>query len=893
MLLVTANNLNLKIIMEKRPTLKPAMDLAYLAQFMRGLHENQRKLHEIKSAYDNLALLGQLLCAGTDISGMRTDFNELAGVLLDQLTQELRKKAVLSLGSRARVAIDILIRNLFERTADIGFLATDTDIRSFAEAVAHDPAVAGDSHRVGVLNTRFSEYIRKYSVYHNIILLAPDGRVLAQLDKKNPVTACGDPLIGESLNTDQPYVETFRASDLLPNEASPLIYSCRVMSADGSHPVGVLCLCFRFQDECQRIFRGLVTEDDWTVVTILARDGSVIASSDMHQFPLGAKTELGVGEGRIMRFAGREYLATTRETHGYQGYAGPGWLGQTLSPLNHAFEMGFAHELEQVPESLLEGVLETTTLFSSELRDTPLRANRIKRELDRAVWNGNIWLTRDSYALNTSFAKVLLREIGSTGVHTLNVFSESTTNLYETVVSSVLYDCSSQAALAIDIMDRNLYERANDCRWWALTSAFRDILHGHTGEDGLQRARLTDILRTINGLYTVYSNLLIFDASARVVAVSNPACEDLVGQTLQTDWVRQTLGLPDTQSYCVSSFTPSHLYANHPTYVYSAAIREPGAGNTPVGGIAVVFDSTPQFAAMLQDALPRKEDGSIVDGAFAVFAEADGRIIASTDALLEPGMTLAISREFFELANGEGCTNIVVFRDRYYAVGSRMSAGYREYKNDGDAYRNDVAALVLAPLSDQVLKPQDRQSLRCLRPDNYAARQACDTNAVEIATFYIGGDWYGVHSNCVLEAIEGQAVIRIPGMPAWVRGWVMYNDQAIMVFDLSCFLPESSQASESSQIVVIKMPGQQTSYGMLVDELGEIAEIASARIEPLADIMGQGYSLTESLVKPRPGEADGRILAVLSAQRILHRLTGLSVPGLECAHDDEFAPSSK
>lgn len=870
------------------------MDLAYLAQFMRGLHDNQRKLHEIKSAYDNLALLGQLLCAGTDITGMRTDFNELAGVLLNQLTQELRKKAVLSLGSNARVAIDILIRNLFERTADIGFLATDSDIRSFAEAAAHDPAVAGDSDRVQALHTRFSEYVRKYSVYHNIILLAPDGRVLAQLDQKNPVIACDDPLIGESLNTDQPYVETFRATELLPNEASPLIYSCRVMSEDGSHPVGVLCLCFRFQDECQRIFRSLVTEDGWTVITLLTPDGKVIASSDNYQFPVGAQMEPGVGEEcRILRFAGREYLAATRVTQGYQGYAGPGWLGQALSPLNHAFEMAVAHELEQVPESILDGVLETTTLFTPELRDTPLRATSIKRELDRAVWNGNIWLTRDSYSLNTAFAKVLLREIGSTGVHTLNVFKESTTHLYETVVSSVLYDCSSQAALAMDIMDRNLYERANDCRWWALTSAFRDFLHGNLSRDDLQRRRLTRILRTINGLYTVYSNLLIFDTTARIVAVSNPAYADLIGQTLQVDWVHQTLGLTDTQSYSVSAFTPSSLYANHPTYVYSAAIREPGNGNSPVGGIAIVFDSTPQFTAMLQDALPRKEDGSIVEGAFAVFAEQDGHIIASTDAMLEPGMKLEITREFFDLANGQGYSNIIVFRDRYYAVGSRMSAGYREYKGEGDDYRNNVVALVLVPLSERVPQPEDRQSLLRIRPDSEAMQLDGDGDTVEIATFYIGGDWYGVHSNYVLEAIEGEAIIRIPGMPAWVRGWIMHNGQAIMVFDLSGFLPDSTHTGQSKQIVVIKVPGHQACYGLLVDELGEIPEISSARIEALEDIMGHGYSLTESLVKPSNTQRDSRILAILSAEQILHRLTGLSMPGSERLSNDELASSIK
>ncbi len=34
---------------------------------------------------------------------------------------------------KSQVAIDILIRNLFERRADIGFLATDDDIRLFLE----------------------------------------------------------------------------------------------------------------------------------------------------------------------------------------------------------------------------------------------------------------------------------------------------------------------------------------------------------------------------------------------------------------------------------------------------------------------------------------------------------------------------------------------------------------------------------------------------------------------------------------------------------------------------------------------------------------------------------------------------------------------------------------
>lgn len=859
--------------MKKRQTERSAADLAYLTRFMSGLHEDQRKLREIQSVYDNLTLLGQLLCAGTDITGMRSDFNDLAAELLDQLARELRKKAVRSLGSDARVAIDILVRNLFERTADIGFLATDEDVCAFAEDVERDAHVARDRARIAALVERFDEYVKKYSVYHNIILLGTDGKVLAQLDRSNAVVESSDALIKQALTTSEAYVEVFRKSDLVPGEASPLIYAYRVMSADGSHPVGVLCLCFRFHDECERIFEGLLAEDDWTVVTLLDDDDRVISSSDPYQFPIGARLErCESDEASIVRFAGREYLATTRASQGYQGYEGPGWVGHALAPLNHAFEMAVAHELEAVPEHLRQGVLETTTLFSQALRDIPLRATSIQHELNRAVWNGTLWLTRDAHALNGSFAKVLLWEIGSTGVRTRNVFSESTTNLYDTVVSSVLYDCSAQAALAMDIMDRNLYERANDCRWWALTSAFRESLAEGRAHEPAEREKLTGILRTINGLYTVYSNLLVFDAKARIVAVSNPAYADMIGETLHADWVRETLSLPDTQSYCVSDFAPSPLYAGQSTYVYTSAIRAPDAAAEPVGGIAIVFDSTPQFEAMLRDALPRTEEGRIVEGAIAVFAERDARIVATTDETLPIGSRLNIGRAFFDLPAGESCANVVEYNGRYYAVGSRMSSGYREYKSADDAYRNEVVALVLVPLSDSLAQAGSRDDQRNAS-GQYMTRPAGAEDALEIATFYIGGSWYGVKATHVVEAADRCTITPVPGMPPWVRGCTMYQGQPISVFDLTPLLPGKAGLKGDGQLVVLGMPDQDMRFAILVDELGDIPEIPVGRIDPVPPLLGQsGTSLTESLVRPDPASRGTDILVVLSLEAIMRRL---------------------
>ena len=859
-------------------------DLQYLTRFMSGLLPDQKRLTEIQSVYDNLTLLGQLLGAGTDITRMRNDFTQLASLLLEQLAREHYKKAALNLNSSAQVAIDVLTRNLYERTADIGFLATDSVIREFAEQVSTDPDQRDSRAWQSRLQTRFTEYVNKYSVYHNIVILSPAGTVLAQLDQNNPVTLVNDPFLEDALTTQAGYTEIFRPTDLLPGEDSPLVYAYRIMSTDGSHPVGVLCLCFRFQDECQRIFDSLVAEDDWTVLTMLDNSGRIIASSDRLQFPVGVRIEPAEGgDCKVIRSSGREYLAISHRAHGYQGYMGPGWFGHAMAPLNHAFEMSEAHELEDVPDDLLHCVLETASLFSQKLRDIPLKASSIQQELNRSVWNGHIWLAGDNAAHNAEFAKVLLREIGSTGIRTRNVYSESTTNLYKTIVASVLFECSTHAALAIDIMDRNLYERANDCRWWALTPTFREELTRIDLQDSAQRERLVDVLRTINALYTVYENLILFDATGRVTAVSNPAYNDLIGQPLQEDWVRPTLGLRDDQSFHVSRFAPSRVYADRPTLVYSAAVRV-AEGNDPVGGIAIVFDAGPQFQAMLQDSLPYETDGTLPEGAFAVFVERNGLLISSTDPTLAPGQKMDFPPAFARLHPGESRSMIIEYAGKYYAVGGCMRAGYREYNSTPGERATDVMALVFSPLSDRLIPGN-----RLPRPETaangiYALRQIKTGETLDIASFYIGHHWYGLRSTWIVEAVDAERITSIPGSASWIRGYLIYKDKALTVYDASGILdtlkPEaerrmSPQGSVSrTQVLVLRGEPGQPLFGMVVDSLGDIAEIPVARIQQDPGMANARGSVVDSIVKPMDNDPERRLMLILAVPRLLEQLSG-------------------
>ena len=116
-----------------------------------------------------------------------------------------------------------------------------------------------------------------------------------------------------------------------------------------------------------------------------------------------------------------------------------------------------------------------------------------------------------------------------------------------------------------------------------------------------------------------------------------------------------------------------------------------------MGGIGIVFDSEPQFSAMLEDALPRDDEGEVLPGAFGVFADRRGQVIASTCETFRPGQRLPLEGRFFELANGERLSALVELDGGKYAVGAAMSQGYREYKTS-DIYTNDVLGLIFVPV---------------------------------------------------------------------------------------------------------------------------------------------------------------------------------------------------
>ena len=664
-------------------------DHAKLKAAMAFVKAYEEKLTLLNAWWGKIALIGKINShnvAGTILDDMeitKKEFGKLQQNLIENLLFEHLQKLAHEDVFKAQVVIDILIRNLFERTADVGFLATDDDIRDFLQTENPD-----DSNR-RFMETRLQEYVKKYSVYDEIILLDADGSVRLHLDESNPVRAPQDALIQETLTTNSDYIETFRHSDLQPNKRHSLIYSCKITRENGASAtvLGVLCLCFRFDDEMAGIFQNLLPANDPRILMIFDQQGSVIASSD--ETTIALQTYFSAKKSpRIQNIGGVDYLVTTQKTHGYQGFYGLGWSGQVLSPIGETFKNHAEQEAVEVDADLMH----QSTAFSDELKEIRRVSTNINDDLSLVVLNGKITAARKEAK---EFMPVL-EAIKNIGEDIANIFSVSINSLQNVVIRSQLNETQFMALLAVDIMDRNLYERANDCRWWALTSTFRRLLNTEdvNTEDV---AVMSAILRYINDLYTVYANLYVYDVHGKILAVSNAAEAQAVGQILdEHTGAMATLRLIEAQKYVVSPFIETNLYNGKHTYIYNAAIMSMDKTHC-VGGIGIVFDSEPEFAAMLGDVIPKTKSASFCEACFAIFTDSAKRIIAYSNCRVEIGSELMIDDKFFALNRGQSVSEIIDYQEQHYMLGVAVSKGYREYKTTGD-YKNDVIAFVFAPL---------------------------------------------------------------------------------------------------------------------------------------------------------------------------------------------------
>jgi chemotaxis signal transduction protein len=477
-------------------------------------------------------------------------------------------------------------------------------------------------------------------------------------------------------------------------------------------------------------------------------------------------------------------------------------------------ELAFGEDAEETTPVGFSG----DKVFSKRLLDVPVRAREIQRRLDRMVWNGRIHQAAESNA----FSRSLLEEIAATGRKTKDVFERASSELLSTVASGLLGEARFLADLSVDVLDRNLYERANDCRWWATSPVLATMEP--------EAARRT--LAHINGLYTVYSNLLLFDTQGVVVAASRDT--GVEGRQLSDAWVGDCLKLRDPMRYAVSPFEPSPLYGGAGTYVYAAPVL---VGGSAVGGVALVFDSTPQFEAMLRAALPGTA------GSVAAFCRRDGSVISRTGEL-----QVTLPAAVLSLAAGQAWSGVLTEGGQSFVVGATAGSGYREFKTS-DGYDEPVIGVVVIPCG----QPVDRRVAE-------APQVASVPGGAEIATFLIGDNLLGVPASDVIECIEVAAAVRVwrGGFAQRHVGFVTWNDMALPLVDIAADVNAPGAAQRHA--LVLKAGTQW--FGLLVSELGPVADM---KLSDERGLTGKGDATKLIAQLARSGSV---FIPVLSAEAI-------------------------
>ena len=816
-------------------------------ELVSGYRESLQRLQDV---WDQLTLLGQMSGIAADITTTADEFRALTGTLLGSLAQTLLRNTLHRMEAQAQVAIDILVRNLFERTADVGFLATDSDVRTFLLGADGAPDAAA-------MQARFQAYVAKYSVYDDVVVLGTDGRVRARLDTRVAADHCKHPLVAQALRADTPFVESFGAIDVLDGRRG-LTYSAAIRAPRSGEALGVLCLSFRFDDEMSDVFKHLAPVGPCSVVVLCDAGGAVLASSDAWHVPLGAQLAPARARDHRLFFAGREYLVAAVSATGYQGYAGPGWTACALVPIDQAFRADAQAADTAAAPSFPAGTLNNSTLVADELRSIPLQARRIQRGLERSVWNGEV-RGRQRADSGNGFGAALLQQVTSTGARIKSVIENAIGDLQQSTAAAILDEARSCSAFAIDIMDRNLYERANDCRWWALDGTLQQALDAPSAATHDAAAK---VLAHINSLYTVYSSLLLLDPQGCVVAASNAAGQPWIGRTPDAGWVRPALQLRDGQAHVRSAFEASPLYDDRMTYVYAAGLRS-AAGT---GAVAIVFDGAPQFEAMLRDTLPKTPGGDPMPEATGLFVTRGGLTVSSTDPVtFAIGETLAFHDALRTLARGESRHWVLTLNGSVYAAGASMSRGYREYNSESAVHDDDVACVVLIRIGASEAAAQE---LAAASRVSSPALLAGDTSSRQLASFYCAGEWLALDAVGILEAIDVAQLTALPGSPASVAGVVMHGNEAVPVIDLRSVRRAAPRGRDEAPAPVILCKGLgRATFGLRVDELGQVLDIAPSSVKPLAGYLAQ-----------HDRHAEG----VLSFNSTTHKqmLTLLSVDGL-------------
>ncbi|WP_022720112.1 methyl-accepting chemotaxis protein [Rhodopseudomonas sp. B29] len=222
---------------------------------------------------------------------------------------------------------------------------------------------------------------------------------------------------------------------------------------------------------------------------------------------------------------------------------------------------------------------------------------------------------------------------------------------------------------AVELIDRNLYERTCDVRWWATDSAVVDCANSPTPALAQHASKRFGVILSA---YTVYLDIWLCGFDGKVLASGRPDRYPVAGQNVSgCSWFRDALRLRSGDDYVAGDIERTPLLDNAQVATYCASVRANGASHgAPLGVLAIHFDWEAQAKAIVEGVRVDSSETDrvmLLDSSFRVIAASDGRGILQ-------------ERYPLKLAGGHSGS----YRDAAGAlVGFHLTPGYETYRGLG------------------------------------------------------------------------------------------------------------------------------------------------------------------------------------------------------------------
>ena len=549
---------------------------------------------------------------------------------------------------------------------------------------------------------RLEDINNSYTLYRDLVIADSEGFIIANSNNTRRSV-----VLGMSVKDENWFVQAlatkngteYFSQDIYQSKVEDqlsLVYSTAVRenSDENGNVTGAMGVFFDFQGEAKIILEEYMPLDedgeilDGCYSMFTNNKGRIIASTDENILEVGENAHIprknrvlndGGSMNSYLVFEGIDSAVFSARTDGYLDYRGLGWSSHVVIPKSHIFETDTDLDTENISaEELLN-----SKIIPEINKQTYRKVQDDKESIQLISLNGIVFaskLGKRGGALGPIF-----NQITKSGDYVTSRMEDLLKEMANGELRLNLKALENFSKQAIDLIDRNLFERSADIRWWATDEYFWKALLNPSEENFIKAGYR---LKVINGGYTMYRNLVLSDANGDIQACSRTELKNELSKINVSDqsWFQMGMRTAFSSEYAVQDVASSNLEKNKErSLIYSGGVRRDGAREgDAIGVLGILFDWDTEAKKILQTCLPKDRQGMIIEGSVAIYTNNRSKIIETTDGERFPvGMKLDLPDPIFDLQAGETVSGVLEYQEKRYIFGSSRTKGYREYEGLG------------------------------------------------------------------------------------------------------------------------------------------------------------------------------------------------------------------